>query len=153
MMNNFLQQIPSELLQLLAEIGYVGVNNGFFKESQAIFDAVVKARPDSLDALLAQGIGHIFSGQIANGSKILFKVLEKNPENELAKSFLAIAFKMTHVDSHAVAAAESVVKYGENPSAKQLAQALLDTYQKELSPMDLQTQQASQFSKTSHSPS
>jgi tetratricopeptide (TPR) repeat protein len=150
MMNNFLQQIPGELLQLLAEIGYVGVNNGFFKESQVIFDAIVKARPDSLDALLAQGIGRIFSGQIANGSKILFKVLEKNPENELAKSFLAVAFKMTNVDSHAIAAAESVVKYGENPSAQQLAQAILDTYKKELSPMDLQTQQASQFSQTSN---
>ena len=62
----------------------------------------------------------------------------------MARSFLAIAFKMTHVDQHAISAAESVVKLGKNPSAKQLAQVILDSYQKPLSPMELQAKQMEQ---------
>lgn len=143
-MDTFLEKIPSEMLQLLAGIAYVGANNGFPNESRAIFEAIVQARPDSLDARIAQGAGLIFSSNVTEGVRTLFSVLAKDPQNEMARSFLAIAFKMTHVDQHAISAAESVVKLGKNPSAKQLAQVILDSYQKPLSPMELQAKQMEQ---------
>ena len=147
-MDAFLQKIPTQLLQLLAEIGFLGANNGFAQAASAIFEAIVKARPDSLDAQIAQGCGLIFSNQIAKGVKVLFQVLNKDPQNEMAKSFLAVALKMANLDKYSIETATSVIKCGRNPVTKQLAQTILDSYKTAPSPTELHVQQIQQLSKT-----
>ena len=147
MVNEFiLNQLPNELFQLLANVGYVGINKGFFAESQSIFESIVAACPENIFAQQALGIAYIFSRKITEGTKVLFNVLKKDPKNELCRSFLAIAFKMTKVDNEAIGASRSVVEHGKDPAAIQIAKAILDSYETLITPKELQAEQATKVS-------
>jgi predicted Zn-dependent protease len=148
-------QVPGELLELLAQIGYMGINNGFNAESQIIFDALVAVRPQSDDAWLLNGTAQLFLGKIKEGTKILIQLVQKNPANHLAKSFLALAFKMSKVDDPARTMAQEVLEKGDDLAAKELARAVSEFYDgkeipSSISPGDLGAQQAQKISEATH---
>jgi predicted Zn-dependent protease len=148
-------QISGELLELLAQIGYVGINNALNAESQVIFDALVAVRPQSDDAWLLYGVARLFLGKIQEGTKTLIQLVQKNPANHLAKSFLALAFKMSKVDDPSRAMAQEVLEEGDDQAAKQLARAVAEFYdgtETSVPPSlgDLGAQQAQKISKTHH---
>ena len=47
---------PGELLELLANVAFVGIERGHFKEAQEIFAALVEARPHNINSKIAKDI-------------------------------------------------------------------------------------------------
>ena len=50
---------PGELLELLANVAFVGIERGRFKEAQEIFSALVEARPHNINSKIAQAMGEL----------------------------------------------------------------------------------------------
>jgi hypothetical protein len=121
-------QISGVLLELLAQIGYLGISHQFFSEAQVIFDAITAVRPKSKDAFLLRAVAKVFVGKLTEGTKDLVKLIELHPDYELAKSFLALAFKIGRADDYSLSLAKALEEACQDPSARALAKALVEFY-------------------------
>lgn len=135
-----------EMLQFFLNIGFVGIEQGCFSEAQILFDTVSKICPNDLNAQLSIALGDILMGKLVDGVKKLFDVLKKDSTNELAKSFIALAFKLGKVDSEALRCVQDIMKNSHDVIAKEIAQGILDSYKNSISPQELQAEQCSHLS-------
>jgi hypothetical protein len=67
-------QVPGEILELLAQIDYMAIDQGFNAEAQVIFEALIDVRPKSKDAMLLQATVQLFLGKIKEGTKGLVAI-------------------------------------------------------------------------------
>ena len=135
-----------EMLQFMLNVGFVGIERGFFAESKVLFDTVVKLCPNDLNVRLSQAIGEVFMGELVDGVKKLFAVIKEDPANEFAKSFIAIAFKLGKLDEQALQCVQDILKNSRDVVAKEIAQGVLDSYKNSITPQKLQAEQCSRIS-------
>ena len=140
-------KINPEILQFVTNIAFVGIERGCFKEANAILSAVREICPNDVNAKTTQAMGHIFMGQLVQGVNELFDILKQDPKNEIVKGFLAVAFKLGHVDNHALDLSQQILEYSDNEVAKNIAQGILDDYKKNISPHALQAELCTNLSK------
>lgn len=139
-MNNnesILNQIPSELLKTLAEIGYSGISLGMHKETCKIFDSIVAVRPDSVEAKVAIGASKIMMFKLTEGSKIMLEVLKHDKNNGIAKAMLALSLSLAKVYDQAIAIANEVVDTSSDSAAKQLASEIIASCTSKTRPIDI----------------
>jgi hypothetical protein len=117
--------VPSELMQLLMELGYVAIGRGLQRQAAAIFNGVTAARPRSELPLVGLAVNGINFGNFLDASKILIEALKINRNSGIAKCFLAIAVKALGGTSHANDLAREVVEECDDPAAKALAESFL----------------------------
>jgi hypothetical protein len=67
-------QVPGEILELLAQIGYIAINQGFNAEAQVSFEVLIAVRANSKDAILLQATTQLFLGKIKEGTKGLVEI-------------------------------------------------------------------------------
>lgn len=135
-----------EMLQFFLNVGFVGIEQGYFEEAQTLFDIVNKICPNDLNAQLSIGLGEACMGKLVDGVKRLFNVLKKDPTNELAKSFIAVAFKLGKVDAEALRCVQDILKNSQDAVAKEIAQGILDSYKGSITPQKLQAEQCARLS-------
>ncbi len=144
------KSMVAEIAQFLLEVGLVGIEKGLFTESKAIFEAVVKLFPNDLNAKLVQSVGYVFMGELEKGGKNLFDILKQDPKNDKAKSYLALAMKMGHVDDHAEGLIKYLLENTKDEDARALAESLWKTYKSEVKPHELNAEQAAKVGKESY---
>lgn len=140
-------KINPEILQFVTNIAFVGIERGYFKEANEILSAVLEVCPKDLNARMTQAMAHVFMGQLVQGVKELFDVLKQDPKNEIAKGFLAIAFKLGHVDNQALSLSQQILEHSDDDTAKSIAQGILDDYKNHISPHELQAELCTNLSK------
>lgn len=140
-MTELKKNIDADLLQFLVDIGLVGVEKGLFKDAKAIFDAVILARPESLEIQLVRSLAFVLMGDFIQGGQVAAQVLKKYKDNELAKSILALALMCLKQEEDAVPLAQSILKSGKDENAKQFAQQVINMQNKTLSLQTLQKEQ------------
>lgn len=133
-------KINPEILQFITNVAFVGIERGYFKEANAILSAVLEVCPNDSNAKTTQAMAHVFMGDLVQGVKELFDVLKQNPKNEIVKGFLAVAFKLGHVDHQALSLSQQILEHSDNDVAKGIAQGILDDYKSHISPHALQAE-------------
>jgi predicted Zn-dependent protease len=86
---NFKQEaIPSELLRLLIDVGYVATGNGKKDDAEVIFESVVAARPNDEQPYILYSFMRMVFGEYAEAAKLLVeKALKINPGSDMARTF------------------------------------------------------------------
>lgn len=134
---------PGELLELLANVAFVGIERGRFKEAQEIFSALVDVRPHNINSKIAQAMGELMMCHVTDANKMLMACLKEDPNNETVKGFLAIALKMGKADDQAVSLSKHILKNCKDNDTRSIAQKILETCKKTLSLHKLQAEQCS----------
>jgi tetratricopeptide (TPR) repeat protein len=119
--------IPSDLLQILTEIGYMAAGCGWSRQAEAIFTGVITVRPESEFPWISYAIAKISMGQLSEAFEILTKrALILNPRNDLAKAFLGLILR--RVGSYKISEhfLNQVVDENQTPEAVQLAKEILN---------------------------
>lgn len=80
---------------LFLEAGFIAINQADEDAAVKMFNACELLRPDN--SLVQVGIGylHLHKLELKNAIKCFEEVLAKEPDNEMAKTFLGIAFSLT----------------------------------------------------------
>lgn len=139
-----------QMAQFLLEVGLVGIEKGLFTETKAIFETVVKFFPNDLNAKLIQAVGHVFMGELKEGGEKLFAILRKDPKNDKAKSYLALALKMGHADNQAEGLIRHLLEGTKDEDVRALAEGLLKTCVSEIKPQVLNAEQAAKVGNGSY---
>ena len=132
---------PGDLLELLANVAFVGIERGRFKEAQEIFSALVDVRPHNINSKIAQAMGELMMCNVKDANKMLMACLKEDPNNETVKGFLAIALKMGQADDQAVSLSKHILKNCKNNDTRSIAQGILETCKNALSLHKLQAEQ------------
>lgn len=140
-------KINPEILQFITNIAFIGIERGYFKEANEILAAVLEVCPNDLNAKTTQAMAHVFMGQLVQGVKELFDVLKQDPKNEIVKGFLAVAFKLGHIDHQALSLSQQILENSDNDVAKSIAQGILEDYKNHISPHALQAELCTNLSK------
>ena len=141
------KKINPEMLQFLTNVAFIGIERGYFKEANEILSAVTAIRPNDLNAKTTQAMAHVFMGELVKGVKELFDILKQDPKNEIVKGFLAVAFKLGHVDNQALNLSQQILEHSDNEIAKNIAQGILEDYKKHISPHALQAELCTNLNK------
>ena len=148
--NSILDQVPSELLQLLAEIGYAGISIGMHNETNKIFDAIMAVRPNSMQAKLAKGSSKILMFKLTEGSKIMLEILEKEPNNHMAKAMLALSLNLAKADEQATTLASEILETSDDVAANKLATDILNSHKNKKDTIDIKKLREEQTNKILH---
>ena len=140
------KDFSSEMLQFILNVGFVGIEQGYFEEAQNLFDTVGKICPNDLNARLSIAMGEVLMGKLVDGVKKLFTVIKEDPANEIAKSFIAVAFKLGKIDAEALHFVQDILKNSKNVVAREIAQGILDSYKGSITPQKLQAEQCARLS-------
>ncbi|OHE73753.1 MAG: hypothetical protein A2007_02025 [Verrucomicrobia bacterium GWC2_42_7] len=124
-------EIPKELLQLLMQVGYVATGCSMAFKAKDIFEGLQAVRPNSEEVTIATAISMFFSlGKFKEPAEMLIKLINKNPSNDLAKSFLALMFKAGNLIKESETIANEVIKNNTNKEAVALAKSILEDNKK-----------------------
>lgn len=113
-------------VQLLMEIGMVAAGNGLFADAEAIFNGVQAIRPESELPLVGRAIIRMQVKKYPEALFLLREAMEKNPESDLAMSFLGAALHLSGMNQASREVLGQVVDAGGNPQAVELAKSLLE---------------------------
>jgi tetratricopeptide (TPR) repeat protein len=121
------ERIPSGLLQILTEIGYVAAGCGLSRQAESIFTGIIAVRPNSEFSWISYAIAKISMGHLSEAFEMLTKrALVLNPKNDLAKAFLGLI--LSRVGSHKISEQflNQVIDENQTPEAVQLAKEILN---------------------------
>ena len=120
-------EADGKLVQLLMEIGYLAGGHGFFDESEIIFEGVKAARPDSEYPLIGLAVTKMNIGDYAEAARILGQeALKKNPESDLAMSFLGLVLKLSGLTSESEQIMSQVIEADRDQEAVNMAKSVLE---------------------------
>ena len=87
-------ELYQEDLTTLVEAGFIAVNQSDEDSALKIFKAVEVLQPDHFMPKLGRGYLHLCKLELKQAAKIFSDVLEKEPENEVAKAFLGLCLTL-----------------------------------------------------------
>ncbi len=121
--------VDSDLLQLLMEIGVLGVARSYFAQASKVFEALRVVTPTKAEPLIGYGILALARKDLDGAISILLNgALDVNPDSDTAKTLLGLALKDKGMMKEAETMLNEVVEIGKDEAAKQLAGDLLKEY-------------------------
>lgn len=118
----------TELVRTLMEVGYVAIGFGRFADAETIFAGVQAARPESELPAIGRAVVRLNSGRPQDAVRLLEgEALKRNPDSDLAKSFLGLALKQTGENSRSRQLLEDVARAGGQTEAVALSKSLLES--------------------------
>lgn len=109
------------------EAGYLAAGSGMTNKAVEIFEGVAAARPESEFPDIGRSFAYLCGGDIPEAIRILNEeALVKNPESDLAKSFIGLCLKKGGLNAEANELLSGVVDEGSDSTAKDMAAALLE---------------------------
>lgn len=133
-------KINPQILQFVTNVAFVGIERGYFQEANNILSSVLEVCPNNLNAKTSQAMAHVFMGQFVQGIKELFGILKQDPKNEIVKGFLAVAFKLGHVDHQALNLSQQILENSNDETAKSIARGILEDYKNHITLHALQAE-------------
>ena len=120
--------VAPELVRLLTEIGLMGAGHGCAAEADAIFAALMAARPDSELPVVGAAMARLGAGQPEGAVALLRdKALKINPASDDARSVLGLALRLAGRAAESQAVLRELAETGRDPKAVSLARTLLAT--------------------------
>ena len=108
----------------LMEIGLVAAGNGYTTDAETIFAGIQAVRPESELPVIGRAFVKMNSGQLQDSIHLLRAALERNPDSDLALSFLGAALKFSGHNHAAEDAFSQVAEAGLTTEAVEMAKAL-----------------------------
>ncbi len=116
---------------LLAESGFIAINQGDEDAAIKLFKASELLRPDNLLPKVGMGYMHLCKLELKQAAKIFEDILAKEPNNEMAKTFLGLSLSLNPAE---VAKGEKVLEQSshdsKDPMVKDLAKNSLEFVRK-----------------------
>lgn len=118
----------TELVRTLMEVGYLAIGFGRFADAETIFAGVQAARPESELPAIGRAVVRLNTGRPQDAVKLLSdEALRRNPDSDLAKSFLGLALKQNGENSRSQQLLQEVADRNANAEAVALAKSLLES--------------------------
>ncbi|MDR0351570.1 MAG: HrpB1 family type III secretion system apparatus protein [Puniceicoccales bacterium] len=118
--------IPTDIIRMLMDIGYVATGCGFKASAECIFDALIAARPSSELPLIGLAVVKMSFGQVSEASKILTESVAKiNPDSQLAKAFFGLLLKQIGSNRESEKVLSEVLETNSDEDAVALAKSIL----------------------------
>lgn len=120
-------QANTETVQTLLEVAFLAAGTGQLSHVQAICAGLEVVRPESEMPAVALATAQMSAGRHLEAVKLLQGAVEKNPESDLAMSFLGLALKMSGLHDASRSVAQQVIDADNNAEAVALAKSLLES--------------------------
>ena len=118
-------ELSTPTVQRLMEVGLLAAGNHMDADANKIFAAIAAVRPESEMPLIGRAIARLNKGNFGEAINLLGEAVEKNPESEMAMTFLGMALKVSGMTAASEDALNQVVQSGNNEAAVELAKSLL----------------------------
>ena len=119
--------IPPEVARLLGKIAFMGLWQGRFAESEAIFDALGAAQPDRIGPVLGLSMLHAHKGEYAKAAEMLeSKALVMDPKDDHARAWLGLVLYRDGKTEQSKKYLNAVLADGQAEDAKNLARGILE---------------------------
>ena len=119
-------QPNTQSVQRLMEIGLMAAGNGLLSDAETIFLGLAAARPESELPLVGRAFVRMNAGRHKEAALLLQQAMEKNPDSDLAMSFLGAALQMSGLTSASLDVLQQVIEANGNPEAVEFAKSLLE---------------------------
>lgn len=117
--------IPSEMVQLLMQLGYVACGQGKPSAARIIFKGVAAVRPNSELPLIGLAIATLHQGKLDEAMDILLKNAARiNPKNQITKALLGMLLRMAQRFNQSNVLLQEVIEDGNDSEAVALAKEL-----------------------------
>lgn len=129
---------------LLLEGGFVAIKNADEDSALKLFRACELLNPESTFPTVGLGYMHLCKLELKQAAALFTKVLEKEPTNEMAKTFLGIVLSMTPTEmTKGEKMLTDTAMHSSDPEIKKLSNTALDFVENHIkkhpSPAEVQT--------------
>ncbi len=127
----------------LLEGGFIAIKNADEDSAIKLFRACELLKPDSTFPSIGFGYMHLCKLELKQAAAMFTRVLDKEPENEMARTFLGIVLSMnpTEMTKGEKILSDTAMK-GQDPELKKLSNTALDFLEKHIkkhpSPAEIQ---------------
>jgi len=112
---------------MLCEAGFIAVNQYDEDAATKLFAASALLKPESTLPKIGRGYMHMMKLELKQACNLFDEVLVKEPDNEMAKSFLGLSYTLTATDvAKGEKMLEEMATKAEEPLVKQLADSALE---------------------------
>ncbi|MDR0727585.1 MAG: hypothetical protein LBF26_01665 [Puniceicoccales bacterium] len=117
--------VPSGVLQLLMQVGYVACGHGAPSLAKVIFEGTAAVRPNSELPLIGLAFAYIHMGKLTLACDILAnRAAAINPDNQIVKAVAAMIFRMSGEFKASDMLLDEVIADGTDPQAMEFARQL-----------------------------
>lgn len=109
------------------EIGLAAAGNGYIAQAEQIFRGIEAIQPESELPLIGRAVARLNAGRKLEAIKILQSAMEKNPDSDLAMSFLGFALHLAGMKQASRDALTQVVEANNCEEAVALAKSVLES--------------------------
>ncbi|MCI0381452.1 MAG: SctF chaperone SctG [Chlamydiae bacterium] len=125
-----LQQFKDHFI-LLCEAGFIAVNQADEDAATKLFRASTLLNPHNVLPKIGMGYMHMIKLELKHACKVFEEVLQKEPNNEMAKAFLGLSYALTASEvTKGERILEESAKRAHDSMVKNLSQAALDFIEK-----------------------
>jgi hypothetical protein len=118
-------EVPSEVLQLLMQVGYVACGHGAPSLAKVIFEGIAAVRPNSELPLIGLAFAYIHMGKLVAACDILVnQATPINPDNQIIKAVAAMIFRISGEFKASDMLLDEVIADGTDFQALELARQL-----------------------------
>lgn len=112
---------------VLVEAGFIAVNQADEDSATKLFKAAELLDPANLLPKIGMGYIHLCKLELKQAVKVFEQILEKDPKNEMAKTFLGLSLSLNPSDTaKGEKVLEESAKSAQDPMIKNLAATALD---------------------------
>jgi predicted Zn-dependent protease len=118
-------EVPTEMIRLLIDIGYVSTGSGRKRDAENIFESVIAARPTQELPFVAYSFMRMVFGEYVEALHLLVeKALKINPKSEMAQAFYGLLLHQVGRKSESDIILGDIMNNGEDKDAYQLAESI-----------------------------
>ncbi len=116
----------TQSVQQLMEIGLIAAGNGLLSDAECLFAGIEAVRPESELPLVGRAFVRMNAGRHLDAVNLLQQAMEKNPDSDLALSFMGMALKLAGMNQASREAFEQVLGAKNSEEAVALAKSVLE---------------------------
>ncbi|NGX39497.1 MAG: hypothetical protein KR126chlam1_00826 [Chlamydiae bacterium] len=116
---------------LLCEAGFIAVNQADEDAASKLFKASELLNPENTLPKVGRGYMHLMKLELKDSCRLFEEVLAKEPDNEMAKTFLGLSYSLTTTEvEKGEGLLKQAAKKSDDPQVKKLADTTLDFVEK-----------------------
>jgi predicted Zn-dependent protease len=119
-------EVPTEMIRLLIDIGYVSTGSGRKRDAENIFESVIAARPKQESSFITYSFMRMVFGEYVEASNLLVeRALKINPKSEMAQVFYGLLLYQVGRKGESNMVLTSIVDNGKDEDAYRLAESII----------------------------